>query len=563
MDVLNEAIMDVDTSDSDDEFELDKLIHDIFEESSGEEEDNEVDEGADSEQKEERKIHDMWSGVQDSDEFCLLKDRRFMVGERELLQLLRRSTCQQCEGKIDPSTIHEGEYIAAGIKYKFKCSNGHPGKWISTPFYGGRSFVHMVMQLMVILSGGSWERFSLGARFMNLAVGSATNFYKMQLQYRVAIEKFFLSHIQSIHKKLGGIPLSVAVDVRYDTPGFSANRSTAVFMDTSTQFIVHMEVGDSREVERHSPRMEKLLVERGLSFLVNGSPLVVWEVVSDASRTIISIMKTDPYKHLQHSLDVWHKSKKLASTLADLAKRSPFKELLPWIRSIVNHFWWCCSTCHGRVDKLLHRWSGILSHINNKHVWPGGRCRHPEGCEHPEGGSWLQRDSKAFKELRKIVTNREWLGTMKYYTNCRQTWAVENFFSHTLLHYCPKQNSYSYDAYNIRNMLAVIDHNHHKEREVAVGQDGAPYSQAQVSRRTKQWVAYERKRPKDFSYIPELMSACMQETYGRPLSTFSNSKKAMDLKTLQPNLSGKPNPGSKSLLAQMKGRKQQLKPQQL
>ena len=103
---------------------------------------------------------------------------------------------------------------------------------------------------------------------------------------------------------------------------------------------------------------------------------------------------------------------------------------------------------------------------------------------------------------RKIVTNREWLGTMKYYTNCRQTWAVENFFSHTLLHYCPKQNSYSYDAYNIRNMLAVIDHNHHKEREVAVGQDGAPYSQAQVSRRTKQWVAYERKRPKDFSYIP-------------------------------------------------------------
>ncbi|XP_078311342.1 uncharacterized protein LOC144618669 [Crassostrea virginica] len=114
--------MDVDTSDSDDEVGLDKLIHDIFEESSGEEEDNEDEEGADSEQREERKIHDMWSGVQDSDEFCLLKDRRFMVGERELLQLLCRSTCQQCEGKIDPSTIQEGEYIAAGIKYKFKCS---------------------------------------------------------------------------------------------------------------------------------------------------------------------------------------------------------------------------------------------------------------------------------------------------------------------------------------------------------------------------------------------------------------------------------------------------------
>ena len=110
------------------------------------------------------------------------------------------------------------------------------------------------------------------------------------------MEKFFFSHIQ-IHKRLGGIPLSVAV--RYDTPGkykqvpsflewfieyqdfkkyqfitffymddislsifdifqpsllhvltigFSANRSSALFMDTSTQIIVHIDVTDSREV---------------------------------------------------------------------------------------------------------------------------------------------------------------------------------------------------------------------------------------------------------------------------------------------------------------------------
>lgn len=57
---------------------------------------------------------------------------------------------------------------------------------------------------------------------------------------------------------------------------------------------------------------------------------------------------------------------------------------------------------------------------------------------------------------RKIVTNREWCGSLKYYTNCRQTWAIENFFSHTLLHYCPKQNSFSYDSYHIRNMLAIL-----------------------------------------------------------------------------------------------------------
>ena len=52
---------------------------------------------------------------------------------------------------------------------------------------------------------------------------------------------------------------------------FSANRSYAVFMDTGTHFVVHMEAADSREVERHSPHMGKLLKERGLSFgLVDG-----------------------------------------------------------------------------------------------------------------------------------------------------------------------------------------------------------------------------------------------------------------------------------------------------
>lgn len=44
--------------------------------------------------------------------------------------------------------------------------------------------------------------------------------------------------------------------------GFSANRSSAVFMDTSTQIIVHIDVTDSREVERHSSRMGKLQKER-------------------------------------------------------------------------------------------------------------------------------------------------------------------------------------------------------------------------------------------------------------------------------------------------------------
>lgn len=61
-------------------------------------------------------------------------------------------------------------------------------------------------------------------------------------------------------------------------------------MDSKTYTILHLEIGDSREVDRHSPRMEKTLVEKGLNYLVHHSPLVIWKVISDASRTITALM---------------------------------------------------------------------------------------------------------------------------------------------------------------------------------------------------------------------------------------------------------------------------------
>lgn len=187
-------------------------------------------------------------------------------------------------------------------------------------------------------------------------------------------------------------------------------------MDVNSKHIIHLEIGDSREVGRHSPKMERLLIERGLNYILNVSPYVVWEIISDASRNIISMMRkyiymyfilnnivrnnivwnlftiiylllkgkfwkynymyitgTDPFKHLQHSLDIWHKAKKLAFLLGEIAKKAANKDLLPWIRPIINHFWYCCSASKGNVEKLLKKWFGILHHVTNQHFWPGGR----------------------------------------------------------------------------------------------------------------------------------------------------------------------------------------------
>lgn len=36
---------------------------------------------------------------------------------------------------------------------------------------------------------------------------------------QIAIEKYFQTHMEEIRRTLGGLPVSVAVDVRYDTSG--------------------------------------------------------------------------------------------------------------------------------------------------------------------------------------------------------------------------------------------------------------------------------------------------------------------------------------------------------
>lgn len=73
----------------------------------------------------------------DQEEMNILSDRRFVVGERELLDLLKRSTCTECGDPIIQSSIVEAEKIAAGVKYKYTCTVSYhkKNKWPYLIFY--------------------------------------------------------------------------------------------------------------------------------------------------------------------------------------------------------------------------------------------------------------------------------------------------------------------------------------------------------------------------------------------------------------------------------------------
>lgn len=53
-------------------------------------------------------------------EMDLLTERRFIVGGRSFRDLVKRRSCEQCDGKIVASSVQEGESIA-GKKLTNKC----------------------------------------------------------------------------------------------------------------------------------------------------------------------------------------------------------------------------------------------------------------------------------------------------------------------------------------------------------------------------------------------------------------------------------------------------------
>ena len=117
-------------------------------------------------------------------------------------------------------------------------------------------------------------------------------------------------------------------------------------MEEKSSQILHFHVTCVAETEGNSNLMEK----QGL-IKVRGK--------LDACNVAIESLTTDRHsqirKHLlenssiRNQFDIWHAKKSLWGKLTKAAKFKANSELKPWIKSIENHFWCCCKTCHGNI----------------------------------------------------------------------------------------------------------------------------------------------------------------------------------------------------------------------
>ena len=66
---------------------------------------------------------------------------------------------------------------------------------------------------------------------------------------------------------------------------------------------------------------------------------------------------------------------------------------MPWIPSIRNHFWYCCSNCDGDELQLRLIWLRMLQHICSDHTY----CTHEAMDSPSEGKDWLDPNSQSMK----------------------------------------------------------------------------------------------------------------------------------------------------------------------
>ena len=133
-------------------------------------------------------------------------------------------------------------------------------------------------------------------------------------------------------------------------------------------FIAH--VGNTT----NSQNLEKYWLTYLLEFCKNND--IDINILTTDQHTRIRKFAREKYPSILLQFDVWHRAKKLTK----VAMKKENVLLQPWVKSIVQHFWWSCGTCNKSASLLKEKWSSLMYHICGIHRWEDGieykQCAH-------------------------------------------------------------------------------------------------------------------------------------------------------------------------------------------
>ena len=341
-------------------------------------------------------------------------------------------------------------------------------------------------------------------------------------------------------------------DGRCASPGHNAKYGTYTMM-TEEGKVATFSLVQVTEVSS-SNAMEKEGFERCFKEITDGG-VVVKRVTTDRHPSIACAMDKE-HKTTTHQFDVWHVAKSIVKKLTKKSQTKGNGELKPWIKSIINHFWWCSRSCNGDADLLREMWMSVLHHVTNVHEWMD--CKVFKKCAHPlltpdqvHKKKWLSPTSTAYIALEEVVLEKKLLKDLSKVTEFCHTGDLEVYHS-MLLKYCPKRQHFSHKGMVARTQLTAIDNNANcgrKQATVGVGdKQSKPRYKAAYNKAQKQWVAKPIYEKKSYAHVTELMNSVVELCQSSGVS-------AMDEIVILPkNIAPMPAPDKEQLIADHRSR---------
>ncbi|XP_065060234.1 uncharacterized protein LOC135687568 [Rhopilema esculentum] len=346
------------------------------------------------------------------------------------LKVLLGGKCrvQHCSKAI---TSIEDKMCGYCVKLVWFCEMGHRGVWYSGGFYAAGFAINYVIDGALLLAGGSITQFKRFCKFSNLGSSSTTSFYTNQRLYvSPTVDQEFNEERDRIIKEVQCRNLKVTIcgDGRMDSPGFSASKGTYTLMDYESKKLLTIECGDKREVNLKSTQLEVHLVMKCMHWILEKLDGLVDEVCTDAHTSMLSLMSKWQMQicpnliRFPKILSCYRKglSTWLIVEVYNLAKIQKHADIVPWILSIRNNFWYCCKSCDGNELKLRLLWTRLLHHISGYHRY----CTHEEITEQDRTKPYIRPDSSSMTKLREIMCDKKWLKSLEYYTQNRHTGGV-------------------------------------------------------------------------------------------------------------------------------------------
>ncbi|XP_071141350.1 uncharacterized protein [Mytilus edulis] len=468
----------------------------------------------------------------DNDLTALLEDRTFLVFLNQILVLAKMKVENCAVVGCHEEVVISTEVISSALYLKWTCKNNHlVNKWCSQPVLNRR--LHsgdLLFSSALLISGCNFQKISLFARFLKLAIPLSVSYLKIQRTYLApTLDEIWEKEQNQVFLEFKDKELILLGDGRMDSPGHCAQYCTYTFMEMDTKKIVCIVTMDKRMTDKKSTNLEKACFLKGLLFLL-GKGLKIAEIVTDAHVQVEALMRRE-FPNIKHSFDIWHGAKNLGKKIIKAGQEKEKKCLLEWTRDIVNHFWYSADVSKS-IQEFMGVWCGMIHHVVNEHEWSMSytddgtyACKHGPLCAEREKG-WLKAGSPAHDAAIGIVMDKRFIKKIPYYLNCRSTAELENF-QNLILKYASKRHSFNPVSYRARNLLAALDNNAHCQRQMMVNKDGSTRYQRYYSKTGIQWSVYAKREDKDYHHVPTIIKTIVENRLQDPVGM--NRKVLLDV----------------------------------